>query len=438
MTDKPVLNQDQKAAADAFFNFLLSDAKIFVLSGSAGTGKTFLMNHLHKSTMQLYEDSCKLLGIPQTYTTLAFTATTNKAAEVLENSLGVPVQTLHSYMGLKVKENYKTGKTEIEKTNNYMTRRNVVLFVDESSMIDQTLYNLVMETFLDCKIVFVGDHAQMAPVNEEMSVIYKNVDPANFAFLNTPVRNANSPALMELCAQLRETVETGIFNPIQEVPGSIEYLNDAQMQDKLNEVFQNDLNPSCRILCYTNSRVQDFNNYIREIRSQPPEPQPGDRLVVASPYQVGRINLSVERVVSVVSVHPEKMESLGEFDGRPLNAYPIELTTNLNTYDSFTVRIPEEPQRFKAAVKYLMSRKRFFDGYALKNACADLRDVSACTVYKSQGSTYEQVFVDIGNIGTSYDAKQVARMLFVAMSRATTKVYLFGQLPGRYIRSQAT
>jgi len=40
--------------------------------------------------------------------------------------------------------------------------------------------------------------------------------------------------------------------------------------------------------------------------------------------------------------------------------------------------------------------------------------------------------MDIGNIGTSYDAAQVARMLLVGASRATTKVYLYGRLPAMY------
>ena len=40
--------------------------------------------------------------------------------------------------------------------------------------------------------------------------------------------------------------------------------------------------------------------------------------------------------------------------------------------------------------------------------------------------------MDIGNIGTSFNPQQVARMLFVGASRATTKLYLFGKLPGKY------
>jgi len=39
-------NADQKAAADAFLDFMLSDAKYAAITGPAGTGKTYLMNYL--------------------------------------------------------------------------------------------------------------------------------------------------------------------------------------------------------------------------------------------------------------------------------------------------------------------------------------------------------------------------------------------------------
>ena len=89
-------------------------------------------------------------------------------------------------------------------------------------------------------------------------------------------------------------------------------------------------------------------------------------------------------------------------------------------------------ERVNFAKKVLSKQKEWADYYELRDTYADLREKSACTVYKSQGSTYDFVFVDLDNIGTSFDAGQVARMLFVAISRARSKVYLYGSLPQRY------
>lgn len=433
MTDTATLTADQQAGADAFFTFLMSDAREFVLSGGAGVGKTFLMSHLCRQVMKDYEDACALMGIEKIYEELAFTATTNKAAEVLENNLKLPVQTIHSYLGLRVVNDYRTGKQRIEKSGNYHKRSRVILFIDESSMIDTDLYKIIQDTFTDSKIIYVGDHAQMSPVGEEISPVYLNVNPENFIFLSQPVRNAGSPALMNVCAQLREMVESGNFTTMGHVPGAIEYLDDQQMQAKLVEHFATQ-DSNARILCYTNSRVENFNAYIREIQGRPMELVPGDMVVTANTYPITPKNiLNVERELKIIAVDDAVTDAgWGDLfdDHIPVRYRQVEVRDHFGK--NYPVRIPVDKDRWQTAIKELGRQKRWPEYFELKELCADLRFKAACTVYKSQGSTYDTVFVDIGNIGTSYDANQVARMLFVAASRATTKVYLFGHLPRRY------
>ena len=438
MTDTVTLTPDQEAGADAFFSFLMSDSKTFVLSGGAGVGKTFLMTHLCRKVMKDYEDACTMLGINMLYDELVFTATTNKAAEVLEQSLKLPVQTIHSYLGLRVVNDYRTGKQRLEKSGSYMKRHRKIVFIDESSMVDTSLYEIILETFIDSKIIFVGDHAQMSPVSEKVSPVYLNVDPQNFVFLSQPVRNANSPALMELCKNLRDTVESGKFHTMQHVLGSVEYLNEAEMDRKLHEYFV-DNHKDARVLCYTNSRVEDYNAYIREIQGLPMDFVPGDVVVTASTYPLNyKEVLNVERELTVLEVGDEIFNAgYGEFfqDNRPVLYRLIKAKMSFGA--PMVIRVPIDKPRWMAAVKELANQRRWPEHFDLKELCADLRFKAACTVYKSQGSTYETVFVDIGNIGTSFDADQVARMLFVAASRATTKVYLFGGLPYRYKGARA-
>lgn len=433
MADTAILTPDQQKGAEAFFTFLMSDATEFVLSGGAGVGKTFLMSHLCRKVMKDYEDACVMMGIEALFDELVFTATTNKAAEVLEQSLGLPVQTIHSYLGLRVFNDFKTGKQRLEKTGNFTIRHKKIVFIDESSMIDTNLHNIIRGAFKDSKIIYVGDHAQMAPVEEDISPVYLNVDPANFIFLSQAVRNADSPALMSLCAQLRQTVETGEFTNIAPVPGSIEYLNEAQMDEKLHEYFAKQQSDA-RILCYTNTRVEAYNAYIREIQGLPMEFVPGDVVVTANTYPItSKDILNVERELTILGIGDE-IHTFGHGDlfddQKPVQYRVITAKTTFGT--TINIRVPLDKVRWLAAVKELARQKRWPEHFELKELCADLRFKAACTVYKSQGSTYKTVFIDIGNIGTSYDANQVARMLFVAASRATTKVYLFGRLPTRY------
>ena len=53
-------------------------------------------------------------------------------------------------------------------------------------------------------------------------------------------------------------------------------------------------------------------------------------------------------------------------------------------------------------------------------------------MHKSQGSTYDTVFIDLENIGSCRNPDQVARMLYVAVSRARNRIFLFGKLPTKY------
>ncbi len=427
------LTKGQEDASSAFFTFLCTDAMSFAISGTAGTGKTFLMQYLAERTMKEYRTSCAMLDTKPEYDAVVFTATTNKAAEVLSNTLGTEAQTIHSFLGLTVREDRSTGRTALKRTNSWCPKSRLVVFIDECSMIDASLHAEIKESLRGCKLVYVGDHAQMAPVGERLSGIYEGLDEKTMFTLTEPVRNAGQPPLVALCAQLRETVETGIFKPIEGVDGAIYHLGDEDMQEGLDHMFQ-DLDPSCRILSFTNSRAQDYNQYVREtVRQRPPELQPGDVMVMVQAYARGTFRLSVESEVEVVTAGPvETCESFTHVPGGEaidFRTIGIRKDPNGQVYE---VKVAEDQAQVVRVIKSFSRRKDWSSYFDLKAAFADMRNKASCTVYKAQGSTYDSVFVDLGNIGTSYDAEQVARMLFVAISRARSTVYLYGQLPPKY------
>ena len=63
--------------------------------------------------------------------------------------------------------------------------------------------------------------------------------------------------------------------------------------------------------------------------------------------------------------------------------------------------------------------------YKLKEGIADLREPYASTVHKSQGSTYEVCFMDMGDIRRCFDRNTLARMLYVGCTRPKQKLILF-------------
>lgn len=423
------LNQGQKAAAEAFFEFLFNpNAKEFILSGPAGTGKTYWMGYIIDEIMPRYAEMCKLMALDPDYLSVVMTATTNKAAEVLEAATGRPTQTIHSYLNLTLYEDYSTGKTKLNKNlRTWQVYSQTILFVDECSMIDTPLYNIIHEGTHRCKIVYVGDRNQLAPVTEKLSPVYLQNSP--FYELTEQMRTHN-PDLQALNAQLRQTVITGVFNPINEIPGVIDYLDDAAMERMLDVVFKNQTKES-RVLAYTNRRVIQFNDHIRQyLRQLPDSFQPGEILVNNTAIKLGKgKSLSVESEIEIRTNHgPSQIEIEKDV---MLDVDHLDITSHLGEHFNH-VPVPKDRGHFDALIKYYKRQKNWERYFYLKQNFPDLRPRDAATVHKSQGSTYDSVFVDLGNISTCHQADQAARMLYVAFSRARTKVYVYGNLAEKY------
>jgi ATP-dependent exoDNAse (exonuclease V) alpha subunit len=84
-------------------------------------------------------------------------------------------------------------------------------------------------------------------------------------------------------------------------------------------------------------------------------------------------------------------------------------------------------------LKQFAAKKDWMNYFRLKNEFSDFRFAYASTVHKSQGSTYDTVYIDLEDISVCRDLSQLARMLYVAISRATTRVVFYGT-PPKYLR----
>jgi hypothetical protein len=429
------LNPDQEAAAQAFFNFLFTDQKEFSISGPAGTGKTFLMQHLLDHTLKEYENTCKLLNQPFIKFQPVLTATTNKAAEVLSQTTGRPAITIHKHLGLKVEVDFTSGRTKTSKTSAFAVHSFQLIVVDEASMVNAQLHQFIQAgTNKSCKILYLGDHCQMAPVNEPISPVYRN--PKMSVYLNQPMRNASQPALMALCDQLRQTVETGIFQPIREVPGVIDYLPEAQAKAYIDTTYlgaKDDL----KLLCFTNKKVDLYNQYIRDLRSLPPIFSPGEKVVNNTSMEYGDRTFHAEEELLVLHVDPTPIpEIIDPADPNSLmEVYKIDVLDRQKR--AYSLRCPIDPLRRRQLMNHYASQKDWFRHYHIKDSYPDLRPRDAATVYKAQGSTYREVFLDLADIGTCTHNEQIARMLYVGASRATTRLVLFGNLPQRLFKAAA-
>jgi hypothetical protein len=96
------------------------------------------------------------------------------------------------------------------------------------------------------------------------------------------------------------------------------------------------------------------------------------------------------------------------------------------------VFIANESSDVKVKLNSLKRGKKWAEFFAIQDSIADIRPPYACTVHKSQGSTYKRVLIDLNDIGRCNVPDQVARMMYVAISRASEEVILYGKLPEKY------
>jgi hypothetical protein len=302
----------------------------------------------------------------------------------------------------------------------------MIVFIDECSMIDTNLYNYLHEGTHKCKIVFVGDHNQLAPVMEKISPIYTKNSP--FYELTEPMRNTGQPALMALCAQLRETVQTGEFKPIQIVPGVIDHLNDEQMAQHIEVVFK-EQNYDNRILAYTNNRVMDYNNHIRNLRQLPDAYTDHELLVNSNSIRIGKYQVSVEEEVELIDVGSVKTDQVD----REVSFDYMEATLKTRLGQKiYGAKIPYNVTHYHELIKYFARIKNWNRYFYMKQTFPDLRQRDAATTHKAQGSTYESVFIDLSDISTCRQPDQAARLLYVACSRPRSRIFFYGNLADKY------
>lgn len=263
-------------------------ALFFTLAGYAGTGKTTIVKS--------FIDSLRAVD-PQFK--VAVTAPTHKAKNVVAKSTGLHGSTLQSLMGIGVDskiENYDPeNPTFVEKRKPDFSKFKMVI-CDESSMINSALLKSLLTTAdkFGTKVLFMGDKAQLPPVGEIVSDVF-SCELITYKYQLTEVmRQAGDSPLMPLYTKFRNNLQ----NP-QDLVDKVTNLNDkgeGYRFVKLNE-FATELSSkyaksnfdphSVKVLCWTNDEVQAWNKYIREKRMAALHPKlnplpllyPGDLLV---------------------------------------------------------------------------------------------------------------------------------------------------------------
>lgn len=412
----PALSPDQKRAQDFLIDWMASDIKVATLEGYAGTGKTYLVGKL------LQEWSQEM--------SVAVCAPTHKAVAVLQSKCGdvdAAFLTVHKLLELKVQE-LDDGTTMVTGSGSADALNAVALVVvDEASMVGEDLFCYLTTPEANCKVLFVGDPAQLAPVvpgaRLAMSPAFTAV-PHRIKMTGI-VRQAEGNPIIALSLMLREAIVDqrliGYDALIAGLPAgyqsAVMLANSARMAAKsaIGAGFDT------RILSFDNRAVLRHNAEMRQmlgIRSAYPF-APGERVVFNSEFKrAGIVNNTEMTVVSVQPVpggtHGMIDVELRDDDERMVT---VPFAMNRDEVEQSVRACFERSRDARAKGDYETAKKHSRAGWSIRNSYADLRHTYASTVHKSQGSTFEIAVLDWGSFEKSNDAEMRNRLAYVAVTR---------------------
>ena len=410
------LTEDQQSALDAFHKFLLDPIEqVFVLSGYSGCGKSTLVRTIIDEVPGFIR-AAKLIDPSTKDYTIELTATTNKAAENLGQITGHMAGTIHSFLGLRVNTDYKTGVTTLTPRRGAMPLEGYLLFIDEASYVDKQLLQMIFQLTRDCKIVFIGDPAQLTPVKATSTPVFD----AKFtgAMLSTVVRQAEGNPIVDLSTKFRHTVNTGEFFSFKPDGNAVVYLQ----RDQFNQAIEQEFTRAdwkyqdSKVLAWTNKCVIGYNHFVRNLIKGDPHFQTGDYAVVNSFITLGQgKSFKTDELVCITGISGEIMQH--DVPGR---WYTID--------NGPTAFMPTHLSDKNRRIREAKANNEYMLVAEIESTWIDLRAAYACTINKAQGSTFDRVFIDLDDIRRCNSGDQIARMLYVGVSRARHQVFLTGDL----------
>ena len=474
--DTSKFTDDQKKAYKELIAFIDSpfDAKDYkrALVGAAGTGKTYLVKAL-------------ILNSSMSYSLIGLAAPTHKACRVLNESIhisGIKVSTIQSDLGLRLNfdiEKFDPTHPPFDPKGKIKIGNYKLYIVDESSMINRGLCSFLEKTCVTnkCKVIYIGDSSQLAPVGEKYSSAFKGTKTST---LKEIVRQGDDNPVSYLLELLRYDIEHKSYEFLKYIQRFRSKFNDDYTKgyqvctpQEFNEIVYNNFNDEAltsnvdyaKVIAYTNAAVSSWNKFIRNsiIADADKSVITKNDLIISYTTIVNQFNdciikNSEEYIIKDIVNYVDPVYELKGFMIKFQAIHGGDITTPLFVLDhSDSYSIQKYVQISKSMIEAAKSARsnlkaqKWRDYFAFKENCLLLTNIMSpydgkimfgrdldygfsLTSHKSQGSTFDTSLVDINDIvydrfGQPYaDAEEVNRRLYVACSRCKNKLYLkFGR-----------
>ena len=436
----------QQGMLHATASFLTSDdGDILVVNGYAGTGKTTAVSAV-VSALDALEVKSVLL------------APTGRAAKVLSQYTGRPASTIHKHIYRQ--KSFEGGFGQFSLSPN--KARNTLFVVDEVSLIGisseggsafgtgDLLADLVdfVRAGVDCRLILIGDAAQLPPVgldaspalSPEYMAVFGGV---SFVTLTSVVRQAQDSGILVNATHLREVMQGGDcdafrfglngFPDIVRVSGGelLETLSDAYARYGEDEVI---------VLSRSNKRAGRYNLGIRaQVLYRDEQLVRGDKLMVVKNHYLDTLEgtdyIANGDIATLVWIrHFEERYGLHFADA--CLAFPdysdqeVEMKVLLDTLTSDAPSLPYEQSQalyegVLADYAHLTTKKKRYEAVRSDPfySALQIKYAHAITGHKSQGGQWSCVFID-NPVWQDFLTEDDLKWLYTALTRATTQVYL--------------
>jgi len=400
-----------------------------VLTGAAGTGKTTVIGEIIKK-----------INHQNQHMTISLCATTHRAAAVLENIVNTPVTTGHSLFKLRPSVT-KYGKETLKRVGICEIPFESIVVIDEASMIGNKFLEAIVDivNYRNLKVLFVGDYFQLPPPTDTCSIF----DGSLKTFPLTQVhRQALGNPILDKATEFVEYIKGGpatnicptIDTYLDNNQNGIHVLPHADFVTKFVQKYMNyatGAEVDVPLCTYTNDSAINYNNMIRKaayfLEDTVKPYYPGERLLSNSSVMQGeKVVLTNNEVVHVISYYQTEQDSIPGHSITVQGDYnPITQSNKKTVFAPMSKAFADKVLAVHAAnAKEQRDAQQWHQFYKIKNSLADLRPPFAGTTHKAQGGTFPAVFIDKINIDKCRDSATKARLLYVALTRATTNVYI--------------
>ena len=443
---------------DRFFReiaefFCSGDGDIFVLNGYAGTGKTTAISAVIAQMMRVGIKSVLL-------------APTGRAAKVLTGVSGRSASTIHKHI-YRQKSVGSDGYGQFSLAPN--KAKHTLFVVDEVSLIgvdagqqqSQALFgtgNLLEDLVQfvrsgdDCRLVLLGDSAQLPPVGLDASPALSRefmdgFGGVSYCVLDTVVRQEAGSGILANATGLRRKIEAAAPEDCFEELGlevfpDVDRIGGGELIEAISDAYDRYGYDDTIVLCRSNKRAIRYNLGIRaKVLFKEEELARGDKfMIVKNCYQFVE---DVEEMDYIANGDVAELVKIWHYEDRyglrfadAILRFPdyddceLQAKVCLDTLTSESAALTYEQQnalyqgvsadyadrKTKKKIWEAVREDPYFNALQLKYA-------DAVTCHKAQGGQWSCVFID-NPFWQEFQTVEDLKWLYTALTRAVSKVFL--------------